>query len=256
MMNTDKLLVDIVDRYKKVLGDNLVGLYLHGSLAMGCFTPRADIDLIAVIRKPMDMGTKRALIDEIFKIGPLPDKGLEMSIILEERARDFVHPMPFELHYSPAHKERYESDRGYICGDATDRDLAAHLMVVKRRGVVLYGKSIEEVFGEIPKEAFIDSIVYNIADAKKDILKNPVDIALDLSRTLYYLKEGFVASKLEGGYWCTAYLPEEHRPVVADAVKAYIGSIKEMPVNIERLSRFAEYMLTAISIEKHSLIGL
>ena len=87
-------------------------------------------------------------------------------------------------------------------------------------------------------------------------MKNPVDIALDLSRTLYYLKEGFVASKLEGGYWCTAYLPEEHRPVVADAVKAYIGSIKEMPVNIERLSRFAEYMLTAISIEKHSLIGL
>ena len=131
-MNTDKLLVDIVDRYKKVLGDNLVGLYLHGSLAMGCFTPRADIDLIAVIRKPMDMGTKRALIDEIFKIGPLPDKGLEMSIILEERARDFVHPMPFELHYSrPQGKVRIR--QGYICGDATDRDLAAHLMVVKRR---------------------------------------------------------------------------------------------------------------------------
>ena len=67
-MNTDKLLVDIVDRYKRVLGDNLVGLYLHGSLAMGCFTPRADIDLIAVVRKPMDNDTKRALIDETFKI--------------------------------------------------------------------------------------------------------------------------------------------------------------------------------------------
>lgn len=256
MMNTDKLLVDIVDRYKRVLGDNLVGLYLHGSLAMGCFTPRADIDLIAVVRKPMDNDTKRALIDETFKIGPLPEKGLEMSIILEEHARDFIHPMPFELHYSPAHKERYEADRGYICGGTTDRDLAAHLMVVKRRGVVLYGKSIEEVFGEIPKEAFIDSIIYNIGDAKKGILKDPMNITLDLCRTLYYLKQGIVASKIEGGYWCTAYLPEEHHPVVADAVKAYIGSIKQMPMNIEKLSRFAEYMLTAISIEKHSLIGL
>lgn len=41
------LISTFVDSTKDILGENLVGVYLHGSLAMGCFNPqRSDIDLI------------------------------------------------------------------------------------------------------------------------------------------------------------------------------------------------------------------
>ena len=47
---------EVLDAFTKrsvdILQENLVGIYLHGSAAMGCFNPRSsDIDLIIVVRK-------------------------------------------------------------------------------------------------------------------------------------------------------------------------------------------------------------
>jgi len=58
-----------------------------------------------------------------------PGKGLEMSVLLERELIDFKYPTPFVLHYSNTHKERYENDPTYICGDQLDPDLAAHIYV-------------------------------------------------------------------------------------------------------------------------------
>ena len=46
----DKLLNEFVEKSKEILGDNLVGIYLHGSSVMGCFNPKkSDLDLIIVV---------------------------------------------------------------------------------------------------------------------------------------------------------------------------------------------------------------
>ena len=45
-LDTQGVLDQAVDLFKEELGDNLVGIYLHGSLAMGRFNPdTSDIDL-------------------------------------------------------------------------------------------------------------------------------------------------------------------------------------------------------------------
>ncbi|WP_040214602.1 nucleotidyltransferase domain-containing protein [Clostridium polynesiense] len=49
-MNCKKILNKIAYEYKRVLGDNLIGIYVHGSLAFGCFNPnKSDMDFIVVI---------------------------------------------------------------------------------------------------------------------------------------------------------------------------------------------------------------
>ncbi|MCJ7605683.1 MAG: hypothetical protein MUO19_06585, partial [Dehalococcoidales bacterium] len=54
---------DIVKGYRFILNDKLAGFYLHGSLAMGCYTPRtSDMDFLAVVRKAMTIKEKRAII--------------------------------------------------------------------------------------------------------------------------------------------------------------------------------------------------
>ena len=51
VMLYQNLLDEIVDKSKIIFKDNLTGIYLHGSLAMGCFNPnKSDIDLIIVIK--------------------------------------------------------------------------------------------------------------------------------------------------------------------------------------------------------------
>ena len=36
----------------ELLGSHLHGVYLHGSLALGCFSPRGDIDVLVVVNEP------------------------------------------------------------------------------------------------------------------------------------------------------------------------------------------------------------
>jgi streptomycin 3"-adenylyltransferase len=49
-LHYNNILKIIKQEYQTILGDNLVGIYVHGSIAFGCFhEEKSDIDFIAVI---------------------------------------------------------------------------------------------------------------------------------------------------------------------------------------------------------------
>ena len=245
-----KILNIIVERYKSIIDKNLVGIYLHGSLAMGCYTTGSDIDFIALVKKPMDIETKKAIIKSTMNLKDLPKKGIEISIVLEKHAKEFIYPTPFELHYSDSHKDRYISDSDYICGGFMDKDLAAHFTIIKHKGICLYGKSIEEAFSDVPKRYYIDSIISDVANAKEDIIENTVYITLNLCRVLYYMKENVICSKLDAGMWAKTMVPQQYRKIVEEAVEVYINKLGEMKCNLELLVKYADYMLVEIESYK------
>lgn len=246
-MEPMKILDTIVKRYEKILGDNLVGIYLHGSLAMGCYTNKSDIDFLVVVKDAIDIYIKKALIDSIIHLDCLPQKGIEMSVILEKYAKEFIYPTPFELHYSDYHRERYLSDDNYFCGGFADKDIAAHLTIIIHRGIRLYGKEINEVFSNVPKKDYIDSIMYDIGNAKVEIIEKPVYITLNLCRVLYYLKENAICSKLEGANWAKRALPQQYAKIVDDALRVYRDELNEMRYCKDILIEYAEYMLDEIN---------
>ena len=52
-MQADKLINEFTEQSRKILKENLTGIYLHGSSVMGCFNPeKSDIDLIVVVDRP------------------------------------------------------------------------------------------------------------------------------------------------------------------------------------------------------------
>ena len=126
-----------------------MGIYLHGSLALGCFNPKvSDIDFLIVVRDKLFLELKREVVKATLWLASLkdiPPKGLEFSIVLEKYLRDFIHPMPFEFHYSKVWHNAYEEDKIDLSKDNRDRDLSAHIMVIINRGVCLYGKPIKFV---------------------------------------------------------------------------------------------------------------
>lgn len=245
-MEPMKILELIAENYKNILGENLVGIYLHGSLAMGCYTNASDIDFIVLVKQPLNTTVKRTLIEAIIHLTDVPRKGLEMSIVLDRYAKKFIYPTPFELHYSDYHKKKYLTDDSYICGGFTDKDLAAHFTIIRHRGICLYGKSIEDAFNEVPRKHYLDSIWSDVENSKEGIMENTVYITLNLCRVLYYLKENVVSSKLEGGNWAMSEVPEQYRSIVKDAVEVYSNRIEKMKFEKELLKKFAEYMLWEI----------
>ena len=98
----EELLTRFVETSKSIFGDNLVGVYLHGSLAMGCFNPqKSDLDLILVVENDIPKDTKLEFLQKVVKFNEeAPQKGIELSIVKREFCKPFVYPTPYELHFS------------------------------------------------------------------------------------------------------------------------------------------------------------
>ena len=169
----------LVKQSKIILGENLTGIYLHGSAAIGGFNKNSDVDIIIVIKNSMSDIAKLQYMDMLTELNrQAPAKGVELSIVKEEVCNPFVYPTPYELHFSIAHLKWYISNpRDYIEKmKGTDKDLAAHFTIVYYRGKTLFGKEIKEVFAKVGREDYFDSIWHDIENCKEEIMENPIYI--------------------------------------------------------------------------------
>jgi len=249
-LNTRLILDEIVSLFKEELQENLLGIYLHGSLAMGCFNPqRSDIDFIVVVKKNLTAENKKRVAKMALMMNDkMPNEnGLEFSVILETFLLAFVYPTPCEFHYSDFHKIRYRSDENYFCGGYEDSDLAAQLAVAYHRGKPLYGRPLNELYLPIERQYYLASILHDIEGASQDILNHTVYMTLNLCRVLFYLKEGVISSKKEGGEWGVRSLPCQYRDLVKQILEEYAGNAGKSEFDHQILSKFAEYMLQEIN---------
>ncbi|NLX64806.1 MAG: DUF4111 domain-containing protein [Clostridiaceae bacterium] len=249
-MQAYKNLLDrFVDLNRTILGENLVGVYLHGSLVMDCFNLReSDVDLLIVVEDEIPDDIKITYMDMVVRLNEeAPAKGIELSIVRKSVCNPFVYPTPFELHFSNAHLDWYKKNPGdfIMKMKGTDKDLAAHVTIINNRGKVLYGQEIKEVFGKVSKQDYFDSIWHDIECAKEDILDNTMYITLNLARVFAYGKDNLILSKKEGGEWGLANIPEKYHPVIITALKEY-KSGKPAQYDMDLAKEYAEYMLKEI----------
>ena len=223
-MNEWELLQRIGSEYSRILAKDLTGIYVHGSIAFGCFRwACSDIDFLVVVERPLSLAQKEALIRVLLDLdSSAPPKGFEMSVLLRSACAPFAEPTPFELHYSNAHRANYRSNLSGACQalQGFDPDLGAHLTVVRKAGIVLCGLPIEQVFAPVPAASYVRSVWYDVKQAAEDIGSDPVYHVLNLCRALACVEEGLVLSKAQGGEWGMKRLPE-HREVIKAALCAY-----------------------------------
>ncbi|MDE7274293.1 MAG: DUF4111 domain-containing protein [Lachnospiraceae bacterium] len=245
---------DFVRQNRIILGENLVGIYLHGSAVMGCFNgQKSDLDFIIVIKDEFPDATKRAYMDMVVALNKqAPEKGIELSIVRENVCSPFVYPTPFELHFSIAHLNWYQTSPGDYIEKmrGKDKDLAAHFTIIYHRGKVLYGKPVHEVFCEVSRENYFDSIWSDIEHAQTEILENPTYIILNLCRVLAWQRENLILSKSEGAQWGLTNIPEKYAGLIAGALADYEAhnanwGQHEKP-DETRAKEYADYMLTQI----------
>jgi streptomycin 3"-adenylyltransferase len=244
---------DLINRFvsdsRKILDDRLTGIYLHGSMAMGCFNPdKSDIDLITVIDGDMTDDEKLSYLHMLMDLnGQAPEKGIEMSIVRLEDICPFIYPTPYIFHFSEAHAAAAAEDPlSYVRRmKGTDRDLAAHFTVIRKRGKVLFGKPADEVFEGIDRKYYLDSILSDIGDAETDILRDPLYFILNLLRVLAYIKDGQVLSKREGGEWGLVHIDKRWRSLINDALYEY-GHNGKKEYSDKDLISFAKYITDII----------
>ena len=156
--DTHNYITGFVDLLKEKLEACLVGVYLHGSLAMGSyFPPKSDLDFIIVTYEELGAALAHALNPAIARYAETRQTigNIECSVITLQTARTVPDKMPYELHFG----ESCLNDAATYGQKKHDPDLPAHLMCVKRRGICLYGEAIDEVFGDVSWRSFLLSVI-------------------------------------------------------------------------------------------------
>lgn len=244
------LINSFIMQTRNILGDNLVGIYLHGSGSMGCFNPEtSDIDLLIVVENTVSDAVKLQYMDMVVEQNKTaPAKGIELSIVRRDVCRRFVYPTPFELHFSNAHLEWYlAAPMDYVQKmKGVDQDLAAHFTITYHRGITLYGEEIRNVFSPVEETFYFDSIWNDISGAADDIKDEPIYVILNLCRVLAFQQDKSILSKQEGGEWALQNIPEKYSDLVTSALRAYKGDGR-MGIEEALAVDFAMYMLNRMA---------
>ena len=221
----------LVEGFERGLNDSLLGVYLHGSLAIGCFNPlRSDIDLLVATREKMAAETKlnlaRLLLEVSNRRAPV-----EISFLTVGDLHPWRHPSPYDFHYSEDWREEFELElksdnwKNLDSEKRFDVDLAGHITVLNHRGLCLYGKPIAEIFPNVPERDFIDSILADVLSVKYGLngtFENyPAYIVLNACRTLAFLRTKQVLSKDEGGRWALENLPARFHSTINESLDEY-----------------------------------
>lgn len=250
-LESQELLDKLVKYICNIFENNLVGIYLHGSMAMGCFNPmKSDVDILVIVEKAVTDLQKKMFMEVIMTLNDsAPTKGIEMSLVRCEYCKKFVYPTPFDLHFSVMHLNWYKNNpEEYIEKmNGTDPDLAAHFVITKNRGIVLYGKAISEVFGEIPMEAYLDSIKRDIMGAEDEIIGNPIYIILNLCRVSAYIQHRLVLSKKEGGEWGLKNIDSKYQGLIKEALSCYTSG-QNMTLDHSLALEYCKYMKSKIGL--------
>lgn len=245
----------VAEIWKKHLGEQLLGIYIHGSMALGHFRESiSDIDILVVTNRRIRRTERLAIAKEIIELDQQPCP-LEMSALYIEDLKPWRHPMPCQFHYSGAWTGRYrqllrgELKECFIVDtDFEDPDIACHVKLTRQSGICIYGRTIDEVFPDVPEADFWDSISQDVADydfyayEPKYFASN----ILVLGRILSYKKEKRILSKYEGGMWTLRHVPEKYHYILEDALKVWYLGKEPLSYNPDDLENLKKHLIAEI----------
>jgi predicted nucleotidyltransferase len=95
---------EIVTLVRQVLGDDVIGAYLHGSAVLGELRPRSDTDVLVVSKRRTTPGERRMLVDRLLAISGGGTRSgaarpVELTIVVQTDVRPWRYPPRSEFQY-------------------------------------------------------------------------------------------------------------------------------------------------------------
>ncbi len=246
---------NVVDVWKKYLGDDLTGIYLHGSMCLDNFVESSsDIDLLIVTDRRIPREERLQIAGELIEIDGKPCP-IEMSAIYTGDLKPWHHPVICQFHYSDFWTERYkqtisgEITENYVAdNDFEDADVTSYIHLINQSGVVLYGKPIQDVFPEVPEKDFWEAISCEADDYDFNAY-NPryfVSNILILGRILSYKGSGRVLSKFDGGLWTSEHVPQKYRYIIENAMRVWFTGAELIEYDQKDLDGLKDFLINEI----------
>jgi predicted nucleotidyltransferase len=215
---------------RETLGENVVGVYLHGSSVLGGLRPMSDIDMLAVTGRPTTLDEKHALIAGLMPISGRGDpsgasRTVELSVVVQADVRPWRYPPPLDLEYGDWWRAEFE--RGELPWTSPNPDLALLLEMVLQADHSLLGPPPAEVLDPIPRADFRRAMFDSVPALLGYLDGDEANVVLTFARIWTTLTTGVIRSKDAAADWALPRLPVEHRTVLEHARSIYLGDVTD-----------------------------
>ena len=214
-------LVDgLLTALRQALPDNLVGLYLRGSLATGGFVPEtSDVDLFAVTERPMTGAEYEALQRVHGEVESWPNphaRRLEIAYVDRQALRHFL---PGRRHPTLGQGEK-------LAWTEHRSNWILERWTLREHGVAIYGPEPRTLIDPISAAAVREAVHARLPDwAVWANAQDETELAAPrassaywvetMCRALYTLDCGALCPKATAVQWARVWLPEPWRSTVA-----------------------------------------
>jgi hypothetical protein len=231
----------------KVLEQNLIGIYLFGSIAFPGFEPRSgDIDFYVLLRRPLtqiqreDLDTMHRILGRSFRFG----KALDGFYITLSKASK--RSIPTRLIFAAD---------GRLHKNGRDDAWALHRQHLRQGAcIILYGPKPKTIVPPPSWDEIDRALNTEISFAKKVIDKYPYWTVLSLCRLIYsFENRRVVASKIQAAKWALRKLPNHWRALIQSALRVYLkrqkhANRKILKKNSDAFFKFASDRIAATKL--------
>jgi streptomycin 3"-adenylyltransferase len=197
-----------------VLADGLAGIYVHGSVARGCYSAAtSDADLIVVMKTPC----ADPAAGEVAALHIESGISLDAAFVTQSQLRCHRVPTPIEFlvkSSGPSSPRLWHGSSGYFLLDRQD----AYECSISLAGVP---------FRDLAPPAPWPVRSRVLADLLPHILPKFKNPALMLSRIAYAFVHREFCSKREAGRWALTALDDRWRPVIEQALARYTQGLRD-----------------------------
>jgi Domain of unknown function (DUF4111) len=234
------LLRDLGAQLPILLGGNLVGIYLYGSLTQAAFDPkRSDIDCIVVTKRALSEAQfkrLRAWLTLAAKSNPWTSR-LQASFLLRDKVLTMNAPSCL---YQFGRLKRSRSDANPIIW-----------MNVLNSGEILYGPRPVSFVPPITRKILFRALEREAGYLREEIINNPHSkwravpfyrayAVLTLCRILYSFSTGTVVSKQRAAKWAMKRLPPQWSELILQALASDAGN-RRARIPVRRIAQFINF---------------
>jgi hypothetical protein len=226
-----RYLADLVDAARDVLGDNLIGAYVAGSIAMDAYQPdRSDVDVALICEDPLSLEQKRRLVSRLrHEELPCPARGLELVVYRRTVAQSGTPEPGFEVELNTGSRMPFRATYGGEDRPAADGRFWYGLdrSILHQSGHRLIGPPAADMFTDLAPDhlraLLVDALTWWLArpmPAGDGPVSGAEDAVLGACRSLVKFRYGMWLSKVAAG---RRLLDEESSPLIERSIKARYG---------------------------------